>query len=134
MLELHNDVVPAQLELPGTWLTPVGGDNMDDVTRALAAGPPVSDSVAAELGALMRDFPFESFGRRVDSLGTTGDRLLAEATPWGDEVRALLTEFEAALKPYHLSDEAHQAMAFASGIDRLYGLLDELSLIAEPNP
>lgn len=107
---------------------------MDDVTHALADGPPVSDSVAVELGSLMREFPFDSFGRRVDSLGAAGDRLIAEATPWSDEVRDLLGEFEALLKPHHLSDEAHRAMVFAAGIDRLYGLLDELSRIAEPNP
>lgn len=107
---------------------------MDDVTRASAAGPPGSDSVADELGSLIQPFLFESFGRRVDLLAATGGRLVAEAAPWGDEVRQVLTEFEAVLKPHHLSDEAHRAMAFASGVDRLYGLLDELSLIAEPNP
>jgi hypothetical protein len=107
---------------------------MDDVTRALAAGPPMSESVAGELRSLMREFPFDSFGRRVHSLGTVGERVVAEATPWSDEVREVLAEFEATLKPHHLSDEAHRSMAFASGIDRLYGLLDELSLIAEPNP
>ena len=107
---------------------------MDDVTRAFPPGPPVSDSVAHELASLIREFPFDSFGRRVDALGATGDRLVAEATPWSLEVRALLVEFEATLKPHHFSDVAHRAMAFTSGIDRLYGLLDELSLIAEPNP
>jgi hypothetical protein len=94
----------------------------------------VSGSVAHEIGSLIPQFPFESFGRRVDLLADTGDSLVAEAAPWGGEVRQVLTEFEALLKPQHLSDEAHRAMAFASGIDRLYGLLDELSLIAEPNP
>jgi hypothetical protein len=74
------------------------------------------------------------FGRRVDLLATAGERLVAEAAPWSGEVRQVLTEFESVLKPNHLSDEAHRAMAFASGIDRLYGLLDELSRIAEPNP
>lgn len=107
---------------------------MDDVTRAPAAGPPVSGSVAFELGSMIPQFPFESFGRRIHLLGATGDRLIAEASPWSDEVRQVLTEFEATLKPHHLTDEAHRAMAFASGVDRLYGLLDELSLIAEPNP
>lgn len=107
---------------------------MDDVTRPLADGLPVSDLVAVELRSLMRAFPFDSFGRRVDSLRAAGDRLIAQAAPWSDEVRELLGEFEALLKPHRLSDEAHQAMAFAAGIDRLYGLLDELSRIAEPNP
>lgn len=107
---------------------------MDDVTRVLAAGPPMPESVAHELRPLIPQFPFESFGRRVDSLAAAGDRLVAEASPWSDEVRELLGEFEAVLKPHHLSDEAHRAMEVAAGIDRLYGLLDELSLIAEPNP
>lgn len=107
---------------------------MDDVTRAYPPGPPVSDSVAGELSSLIRQFPFDSFGRRVDLLAAAGERLVAEAAPWSDEVRQVLTEFEAMRKPHHLSDEAHRAMVFASGIDRLYGLLDELSLIAEPNP
>lgn len=107
---------------------------MDDVTHAHVVRPPVSDSVAAELRTLMREFPFGAFGRRVDSLGAVGDQLIAQASPWSDEVRPLLTEFEVVLKPHHLSDEAHRAMGFAAGIDRLYGLLDELCRIAEPNP
>ena len=107
---------------------------MDDVTHAPWLRPPVSDSVALELRSLMRGFPFDSFGRRVDLLGTSGDRLIAKATPWSSEVRELLGEFEALLKPHHLSDEAHRAMEVAAGIDRLYGLLDERSRIAEPDP
>ena len=107
---------------------------MDDVTHAPWLRPRVSDSAAVKLGSLMREFPFGSFGRWVGSLGAAGNRLIARATPWSDEVRELLGEFEALLKAHQLSDEAHRVMAFAAGIDRLYGLLDELSRIAEPNP
>lgn len=94
----------------------------------------MSDATAVELLTLMRGVPFDGFGRRIDSLAVEGDRLIAAVSPWADSVRRSLGEFEQALKPYQLTDEAHRAMTVAVGIDRLYDLLDELSLTAEPNP
>jgi hypothetical protein len=127
-----NKVAPAQRELPGARLTSQGDDNMTDDTHAPAHGTGSADRIATEFQDLVGALVPEEMRVELGRLAVQGDQILCDLRPWTRSCREVFERFEAVLRPHQLSDDRHWAVGTAIGIDRLYGIMNKLSLLSEP--
>lgn len=107
---------------------------MTDDTHAPGTGPGTPAHLADRFQRLVDELVPEEMRWELGRLAVEGDQILCQLRPWSHRCWDVFERFEALLKPHSLSDERHGVIGVAVGIDRLYGIMNKLSLLAEPHP